>query len=246
MLRYNRCWENNYDVSELQFQIQPNLKVPIVSLLSSLVIDYLLDTSFSTKTVGVVYLYCDYGNRNTQNPDSMMRLLLKQAIEAVRNLGKNFINLIDPLFEQQERGKLDLEDVCKFLVQSIAKFTKSYLCIDALDECGDGHRGILLPSLRRVLEGCDDNTVRLFLTGRPQVDQNINRHLKLGGHPVITSIMLEANADDIPNYVLHSIEMNEDDESMNESLKNDIMDRILQTSEQMLVLTARTTSPFND
>jgi hypothetical protein len=55
-------------------------------------------------------------------------------------------------------------------LQIVREFRKLYICIDALDECKEKHRGILLQSLAKVSKDCKRDCFRMFVTGRPHLN----------------------------------------------------------------------------
>jgi hypothetical protein len=55
----------------------------------------------------------------------------------------------------------------------------------------------------------------------------------LGPTSPIISTLLEANTDDIRRYVLHRIDMDDNNDSMNDTLKHEIVERIVETSDHM-------------
>jgi hypothetical protein len=146
-------------------------------------------------------------------------------------------NIIEVLQEKHEKGKLlELEETIQLLSGTLQLFSKIYLGIDALDECMDEHRKQLLCSFADLLG--DPNTsqlIRLFFTGRPHVKESvpskIQRHL---GIPV--SVTLKADAHDIRTYVLHQLDLDDyKDNCMNEELRKEILQKIIDTSDGMLV-----------
>ncbi|CCX31591.1 Similar to hypothetical protein AOR_1_932164 [Aspergillus oryzae RIB40]; acc. no. XP_003189429 [Pyronema omphalodes CBS 100304] len=149
------------------------------SVMSSLVIDNLLDESFTRKDIYVMYLYCDYRDRLQQNVENMVGELLRQAIIALRNGLYDTDDILDSLFQLQIRGKLDISVAINHLMRCIAKFKKSYVCIDALDKSKDEVRKIFLLSLGQMLGGLSGPMLRIFLTGRPQVEPAVQHNLGL-------------------------------------------------------------------
>jgi len=66
------------------------------------------------------------------------------------------------------------------MFQTIAAARRTFICVDALDECVPEHRMVILESLGQMLQG-SPNT-RLFMTGRPHVRSEVER--ELGGEGV--------------------------------------------------------------
>jgi hypothetical protein len=115
------------------------------------------------------------------------------------------------------------------------QFRKFYVCIDALDECKAEHRGKLLQSLAGVLKQCGQGcSASLFATGRLHVNwvENVQRHPGLGS---LVHIYLEASRDDIRKYVTHAIDMDDNNDCMNDVLKTEILETIVNNSDKMWV-----------
>jgi hypothetical protein len=130
---------------------------------------------------------------------------------------------------------LNLESVCRFLTDALRRFDKVYVCMDALDECQE-HRVLFLRSLNDLLKTrqSSGSFTRVFLTGRPHVDQYIESHLT---GALLCSTKLEANEEDIAKYLEHQIELDDNGSGtkMDAKFVKEIVDSIITTSDGMLV-----------
>jgi 3-methyladenine DNA glycosylase AlkC len=203
---------------------------------SSLVIDDLHSRMVSENSFCVAYLYCDYRDVENQTPANMLAALLKQALSTLNesySLPTELAHSLKARLKSQSSTRLELKEICQFLVQAVIQFTMFYICIDALDEYQEKDLGLLLQCLENTSKGCSgESSVRIFVTGRPRLhwEQQIRRHTGLGNQ---VNISLEANPEDIRKYVLHEIENDEYSDCMNDSLETDILVKIVNSSDGM-------------
>jgi len=140
---------------------------------SSLVIDKLCDEAAEEDTA-VTCFYFDFAARNEQSPINMLGSLLRQLVSGLEEIPKvvvrgfrNEKNIIGG------RG-LQISRILK-MFQTITATKRTFICVDALDECVPEHRRVVLESLRQILQG-SPNT-RIFMTGRPHVRSEVEREL---------------------------------------------------------------------
>jgi hypothetical protein len=132
---------------------------------------------------------------------------------------------------------LDLKEKFGFLAQAFRQFTRSYVCIDALDGCKDEHRRDLLQSLRDLISQSSlvGHSTSVFFTSRGHVDDHVKRHLikQPESEAQFTPMHLEANPSDISRYVLNEIE--NDDVTRDDTFKEEIVSEIIRSSNGMFV-----------
>jgi len=87
-----------------------------------------------------------------------------------------------------------LPDIVKML-QTITSSLRTFVCIDALDECAAAHRVKLLNSLQKILE--KSPRTQIFMIGRPHVLAEVEKHL--AGR--VISLSVGPNRDDIMEYL---------------------------------------------
>jgi hypothetical protein len=118
-----------------------------------------------------------------------------------------------------------LEDANNLFHITCSQFSEVYVCLDALDELRD-LRG-LLKSLHN-----GPSSIRIFLTGRPHVQEIVQEHFK-GKH----NITIKAHESDIRLFVEHEIGGPNDIEpkAMDERLRIDILEKIVDSAKGMLV-----------
>jgi hypothetical protein len=168
----------------------------------------------------------------------MIGALLKQAISTLNesySLPEELLNALRKRQKKRRGEQLNLKESCDFLMKAVRQFEKFYICLDALDECNTKHCAKFLESLANVAkESSQECEIRLVFTGRPHLgwEDYIQCHHSLAA-PV--HICLEANPDDIRKFITHEMEINDNEGCMNDTLKNEIVERIVKNSDRMLV-----------
>jgi len=141
--------------------------------ISSLVIDTLRKQT-REENIAVIFLYCDYQAQKDQSAVNMIGSLVRQsALRAPRILGE-----IKSAFDESKKEGgygLQSQDMVKLFVKVTSHMEVVYLCIDAVDEALPQHRLEFFRALRQILQ--DAPNVRLFLTGRPYIRAELNKHL---------------------------------------------------------------------
>lgn len=107
---------------------------------SSLVIDSLArDLSVSSNAMCLAYVYCDYRDEKKQTAVNMISALVKQIISAKPDRIPDKI-LDDLKLMGKRKTNLELNEAFGIFEPTAKVFEKSYLCIDALDECNEKER----------------------------------------------------------------------------------------------------------
>jgi len=194
---------------------------------SSLVVDRLCDKARGQNTT-VACFYFDFAARKEQSATAMLGSLLKQIASGMEAIPED----ISRAFQEQKkaiggRGP-QLIDIVRML-QAITSSQRTFLCIDALDECAAIHRAKILDSLKQILEKSPGT--RIFITGRPHIRAEIEK--RLGGK--VISVSLCPNKEDIIRYIRVRLGEDETPDAMDESLVADILEKIPQTVSEMYV-----------
>jgi len=183
------------------------------------VIDRLLE-HFGGGNIAVACVYCDFQDHERQTAANMIGAFIKQVVNALRLVPTE----IEEAFKRAEREvggrRLQVPETVKLLGRALAPAKRTFICIDALDECSDKHLSQLLSSLQTVSQTSPG--VRLFITGRPHIRSAVEKYL-LGGVQVIP---FSPNTQDIREYLEMRLEHDLDSEEMSPALKADIMKRI--------------------
>ena len=185
---------------------------------SSLVIDKLCDEAVEGDPT-VVCFYFDFAARNEQSPVNMLGSLLRQLINGQEGIPE----VIAREFRKEKmsiggRG-LQASGILK-MFQTIAATRRTFICVDALDECMPEHRIVVLDSLNQILQA-SPNT-RLFMTGRPQVRSEVRRKLD----EMAAFIVIRASEDGVHRFLCEKVKMDTIPDMMSSTLEGDIMKSI--------------------
>ena len=115
------------------------------------------------------------------------------------------------------------------ILQLIASSQRTFMCIDALDECAGVQRVKPPDSLKRILEKSPGT--RILVTGRPHIRAEIEKHL--GGR--VLSVSVGPPKANIIKYPPARLGEDETLDAMDESLEADILVKIPESLSEMFV-----------
>ena len=152
----------------------------------------------------------------------MIGALTKQLVNSLKVVPTE----IEEAFKIAERevgGRgLQVSEAVKLLRAALASMKRTFICIDALDECPDKHIFQLLTSLHTASQASPD--VRLFITGRPHIRSAVEKYLPAGAQV----IPISPKSEDIKEYLEMEMRYDLDSETMSPALKADIIKCILE------------------
>jgi len=194
---------------------------------SSLVIDKLCDEAVEGDPT-VTCFYFDFAARNEQSPVNMLGSLLRQLVSGRGGVPE----MIAQNFEKEKmsiggRG-LQVSGILK-MFQTIAATRRTFICVDALDECVPEYRMMVLQSLSQIMRGSPDT--RIFITGRSHVRIEVER--ELGG--AATSIFIRATQDGVHRFLREKLRKDTIPNLMSSTLEGDIMKSIPAISSETYV-----------
>ena len=193
-------------------------------------IDRLLE-HFRGENIAVACVYCDFQDHERQTTANMVGALTKQVVNALKMVPPE----IEEEFKRAERdvgGRgLRVPETVKHLESALAPVRRTFICIDALDECSDKHLSQLLTSLQTISRTSPG--VRLFITGRPHIQSTVEKHLP-GSVQVVS---FSPNSEDIGEYLQMRLKHDSGSEEMSPALKADIMKRIPERIPEVYVIT---------
>ena len=194
---------------------------------SSLVIDSLCDLE-GEQDVAVACFYFDFAAKTEQLPTSMLGALLKQVVGGLGEIPRE----IAKAYEDQKKvigGRAPrLSDIVKML-QNTSSEKRTFLCIDALDECAAEYRVKLLNSLNQILQKSPGT--RVFVTGRPHIQDEIGN--RLSGR--VATIRISPRRGDIIRYLHSRLDEDTMPDAMDDSLEADILRKIPEEISEMYV-----------
>ena len=181
---------------------------------SSLAVDSLCDQGRG-KSAAVVGLYCDFLSQQEQSTINMLGAILKQL--ASRGDIPEHIREAFQKAKKEFGGRgLRLPDMREILKKTITSLQRIFVCIDALDEISPKHRRGLLESLQEIAQVSPN--VRIFLTGRPHIDDEIVESFSKA-----VKIPISPTQDDIKSYLEMRLKGDITPKAMNDQLRADIM-----------------------
>ena len=201
-------------------------KVLLISCdVSSLVIDTLCKQAVGGNAV-VACFYFDFAAQEEQSPAAVLGAVLKQVVSGLEEIPERIVKA----FRGRERAiggqRLALAEIVECL-QDISSSRRTFICVDALDECPPGNRVKLLNSLNQVLQKSPG--ARIFLTGRQHISGEIERHLT--GRAVTRSIKPTKN--DVIIFLRAKLKEDTMPDAMDQSLEEEIMKNIPKTISEM-------------
>jgi len=194
---------------------------------SSLVIDNLCNQA-RERNVSVACFYFDFAAQKEQSPTSVLGALLKQVVTGLEEVPEEIVRD----YETQKtvlggRGPL-LSDIEEMLLTASSK-KRTFICIDALDECAAANRVKILNSLNQILQ--KSKNARIFITGRQHIRAEIGS--RLSGR--VATILITPRRDDVIRYLHKRIADDTTPDAMDTRLEADILKRILDNISEMYV-----------
>jgi len=194
---------------------------------SSLVIDKLCEEA-AKEDIAVTCFYFDFAARNEQTPINMLGSLLRQLVSGLEELPEvvvqNFRN------EKKVIGGrgLQVSGILK-MFHTITATKRTFICVNALNECVPEHRREVLESLGQILQGSPDT--RIFMTGRPHVRSEIER--ELGG--AVNFVLIRPTNDRIIRFLREKLRKDTTPNIMSSTLEANIMQSISEISSETYV-----------
>ena len=115
------------------------------------------------------------------------------------------------------------------MVQAITATRRTFICVDALDECVPEYRMVVLESLGQMLRG--SLNTRLFITGRPHVRSEVEREFGGGA----TFIVIQTTEDGVLRFLRDKLKKDTIPNIMSSTLEVDIMKSIPAISSETYV-----------
>ena len=194
---------------------------------SSLVIDKLCDEAAEENTA-VACFYFDFAARNEQSPVNVLGSLLRQLVSGLDGIPEAVVQS----FRNQKKvigGRgLQVSGILK-MFQIITATKRTFICVDALDECVPEYRMIILESLRQLVQ--EALSTRIFVTGRSHIRSEVER--KLDG--AVNFLLIEPTGDDVVTYLREKLRNDTTREMMSSALEANIMESIPEISSKTYV-----------
>ncbi|EWG49990.1 hypothetical protein FVEG_09329 [Fusarium verticillioides 7600] len=194
------------------------------SVMMSTVINYLEETTKKDE-VAIAYVYCDYKDKQTLSETNIWASVTRQLAEACSQLPPDIISFRDKYLEKRS---LPSDEERISLITSLSKrFQKTFILIDALDECPEENRDAFLRLASDV-----DASVHLMITSRMNLDltESFGR---------LTQITIAARPSDVETYLDAKMRANSRMRSFlrrDKALRNDIISTLVKKTDGMFLL----------
>ena len=176
--------------------------------------------------MAVTCFYFDFTVQKEQSSTSMLGALLKQVVGGLGEVPSE----IGQAYEDQKKvigGRAPrLSDIVKML-QTTSSEKRTFICIDALDECAAEYRVKLLNSLNLILQ--KSPSTRIFVTGRAHIQDDVVK--RLSGR--VTAIRITPSKSDIISYLHNRLDGDTTPDAMDSSLEADILRKIPEDISEM-------------
>ena len=192
----------------------------LTSIFRSTVIDFLITSVASDDSSVVAYFYFDY--LTNKSPEEFLRSLVKQLCQASKHLPPSILRIQErwKAGEYDEGQQSIMYDVLAGFFDLTAQFNRTFVCLDALDECLDQHRHVLRDLLNRIMKsGC-----RLMASSRPgEFFKNLFQNC--------SSIEIRIETSNIDEYLRSAFDKHPKlEDMMDDNLKKLVIDTIRKTS----------------
>ena len=174
----------------------------------------------------VACFYFDFADPEEQSPAAILGSVLKQVVGGLDEVPERIVKAFRNRDKVIGGQRLSLEEIVEFL-QDISTAQCTFICLDALDECPPGYRVKLLDSLNQISH--ESAKVRIFLTGRPHIRGEIDKHL--AGKAATRHIAPTKN--DIIIFLQAKLKEDTIPDAMDKNLEEEIINNILETVSEM-------------
>ena len=182
---------------------------------SSLVIDTLCKQAVD-ESATVACFYFDFATQEEQSLATILGSMLKQVVGGLNEIPQPIVKAFRDRGRVIGGQRLALAEIVEFL-QNISSAQRTFICIDALDECPTRQRVKLLDLLSQIVQKSPG--ARIFLTGRQHIRAEVEKHL--AAKAAIRSIT--PTKDDIVVFIRAKLREDTIPDAMNESLEEEII-----------------------
>jgi len=176
----------------------------------------------------VACFYFDFAARNEQSPANVLGSLLRQLVSGLEEIPE----VVLQCFRKEKRvigGRgLQVSGILN-MFQSITATKRTFICVDALDECVPEHLTVVLESLAQILQGSP--STRIFMTGRPHVRSEVGRRLE----GAATFVFVQTTEDGVLRFLREKLRKDRLPNMMSSTLEREIMQGIPAISSETYV-----------
>ena len=181
------------------------------TIITSIVVDHLYSKFQNDAKVGIAYIYCNFLRQQEQKLEDLLASLLKQLVQQKRSMPDIIKNLYK--HHKDRRTRPSIEEVSKALYSIVADYSKTFIIIDALDECqvANGSRKKLLSEIFSLQTKIG---ISLFATSRfvPEIMKNFEDcvSLEILASDEDVQRYIDGHILQLPSFVLRSPDLQEE------------------------------------
>ena len=190
-------------------------------------IDKLCDQAV-TEDTAVACFYFDFAARSEQSPLNMLGSLLRQLVSGLDGIPEAVVQSFRNHKKAIGGRGLQVSGILE-MFRTITTTKRTFICVDALDECVPEYRKVILESLGQIVRESLD--ARIFVTGRSHVRSEVERGL--GG--AVAFVLIAPKGEGIIAYLREKLRSDTTPEMMSSTLEDDILESISQLSSETYV-----------
>jgi len=181
------------------------------TILTSIVIDHLSNKYYGDPTTGIAYIYFNFRRQYEQKPEDLLSNLLKQLLRGQASMPESIKTLYERHSRKQTRPSLG--EVATELHSVVANYLRTFIIIDALDECqvASGGREKFLTGISNLRGKTKAN---LFLTSRhiPEIEEEFGGSVSLEIRASRNDVQryLEGHMSQLPEFVSRDVGLREE------------------------------------
>ncbi|PNP50730.1 hypothetical protein THARTR1_08351 [Trichoderma harzianum] len=161
------------------------------TILASLAINHLSSKFRGNSAIGVAYVYFNYNRQEDQDFQKLLASLLKQLAGGCHPLPDSTKELYNEHLKKRTRASL--EELKTDFKGVVAKYSKVFIILDALDECQFFELNLLLSGLVELQK---EHRLQLLATSRP-----IPEIMDLFNHSNVAKLQIRAETSDVNAYI---------------------------------------------
>lgn len=182
------------------------------TIMTSIVVDDLCTKFQPEVRVGIAYIYCNFRRQDEQKPVALLLSILKQLIQEQPSVSEKVKSLYD--LHHRRRTRPSFHEVLTVLHTVITDYSRTFVVIDALDECQvlDGGRKQFLSELFYLQAKTGAN---LFVTSRliPEIMSEFEQRslsLEVRASPEDVRKYIDGHISQLPSCVRRSDDVQEE------------------------------------
>jgi Cdc6-like AAA superfamily ATPase len=181
------------------------------TIVTSIVVDYLCTRFRNDTSVGIAYLYCNFRREHEQKPADLLASLLKQLVQEQSFIPQSVKSLYKRHKDKRTRPSFD--EISKALHSVVADYSRSFIIIDALDECevSKGGRKQLLAEISSLQAKTEAS---FFATSRfiPEIENEFKGRILLEIYASDKDVQryLDGHMFQLPSFVLSNFDLQEE------------------------------------